>query len=55
MGKGRRLRARKAMKHKPSGFGKGKWHSRTSLWAYKRSSRRKRLMADQSRRVNRAA
>jgi len=54
-GKARRLRSKRAMAHKPSGDGKGKWHSRTSLWAYKRKSRRLRKMADESRRLNRAA
>lgn len=54
-GKARRLRSRYQMAHKPSGHGKGKWHSRTSLWAYKRLSRRKRLIAAASRRANRAA
>ena len=54
-GKARRLRDRKKMAHKPSGHGQGKWHSRTSLWAYKRLSRRRRLIANASRRMNRAA
>lgn len=53
--KSRRLRSRYQMAHKPSGHGKGKWHSRTSLWAYKRLSRRKRLIAAASRRANRSA
>lgn len=55
VGKARRLRSKYQMAHKPSGHGKGKWHSRTSLWAYKRHARRRRLMADASRRRNRAA
>ncbi len=50
--KSKRLRSKKAMAHKPSGHGKGKWHSRTSLWAYKRLSRRKRQIAARSRRIN---
>ncbi len=53
-GKARRLRSRWQMNHKPNGHGKGKWHSRTSLWAYKRQSRRARLTAAASRRRNRA-
>lgn len=52
-GKAKRLRARTQLAHKPSGRGKGKWHSRTSLWAYKRLTRRKRLIAHTSRRRNR--
>lgn len=55
LGKAKRLRSKKALAHKPSGHGKGKWHSRTSLWAYKRLSRQKRLIANASRRRNRSA
>lgn len=55
LGKAKRLRSRMQMAHKPSGTGQGKWHSRVSLWAYKRLARRKRLMADASRRQNRGA
>lgn len=54
-GKKRRLRSRHQMAHKPNGHGIGKWHSRATLWDYKRASRRRRLMADASRRANRAA
>lgn len=54
-GKARRLRSKKQMAHKPMLTGTGKWHSRTSLWAYKRLSRRKRLIANASRRRNRIA
>jgi hypothetical protein len=54
-GKGARLRSKNQMQHKPSGRGKGKWHNRASLWAYKRKSRRKRLISNESRRRNRAA
>lgn len=54
-GKSLRLRSKKKLAHKPSGHGIGKWHSRTSLWAYKRLSRRKRLIANESRRRNRAS
>lgn len=53
--KWRRLRSKREMAHKPNGRGKGKWHSRTTLWAYKRKARRRRLIADASRRRNRAA
>lgn len=54
-GKARRLRSKKDLA-KPSGHGKGKWHSRTTLlWAYKRLSRRRRLIAAASRRRNRGA
>ncbi len=52
-GKALRLRSKKSMAHKPTLTGKGKWHSRTALWAYKRKSRRKRLISDASRRQNR--
>lgn len=54
-GKARRLSSKWQMQHKPSGHGKGKWHSRTALWAYKRKARRKTLIAAESRRRNRAA
>ncbi len=53
--KAHRLRSKNSLKHKPNGHGTGKWHSRTSLWAYKRLSRRKRLISNASRRRNRAA
>lgn len=53
-GKSRRLKSRKQLLHKPSGHGKGKWHSRTSLWAYKRLTRRKNQIASASRQRNRA-
>lgn len=53
VGKDHRLKSKKDLAHKPSGVGKGKWHSRTSLWAYKRKSRRRRLIANESRRRNR--
>ena len=52
-GKARRLTKAK-MQHKPSGKGKGKWHSRTTLWGYKVKSRRLRKIAADSRRRNRA-
>lgn len=53
-GKARRLRSKKNMKHKPmNGYSVGKWHSRTSLWNYKRLSRRKRLISNASRHANR--
>lgn len=52
-GKARRLRSRRQLAHKPNGHGKGKWHSRGALWAYKRHSRRVRQLADASRRANR--
>lgn len=53
LGKARRLRHRSQLGHKPSGRGHGKWQNRASLWAYKRASRRRRLMANASRRRNR--
>lgn len=53
--KANRLRSRKKLAHKPSGFGKGKWHSRTTLWLYKRKARRLRRIAESSRRRNRMA
>lgn len=52
-GKARRLKSKKDLAHKPSGVGKGRWHSRTSLWKAKRKARRTRLIADASRRRNR--
>lgn len=52
---GRRLRSKRQLAHKPSGHGKGRWHSRTTLWASKRKDRRKRLIANESRRRNRTA
>jgi hypothetical protein len=55
VGKSRRLSRKRDLAHKPSAVGQGKWHSRTALWAYKRSSRRRRLIANASRRRNRAA
>ena len=51
--KQKRVRSKKEMAHKPSGFGKGRWHSRTTLWKSKRKDRRKRLIAAASRRANR--
>lgn len=56
--KSRRLRSPKDLQHKPdaqrpAGDRKGKWHSRASLWAYKRKSRKARLVAKASRRINR--
>lgn len=54
LGKARRLKSKTQLAHKPSGHGKGRWHSRTSLWASKRKDRRKRLIANASRRRNRA-
>lgn len=53
IGKARRLSSASQIKHRPNGHGHGKWHSLASLWAYKRHSRRRRLMADASRRRNR--
>lgn len=52
-GKSRRLRSIKQIVHHPTLRGTGKWHSRRSLWAYKRKARRKRLIAAASRRANR--
>lgn len=43
--KGSRLRNKRQTLHKPSGDGKGKWHSRATFWAYKRKSRRLRRIA----------
>lgn len=54
-GKARRLRSRKALAHKPTLVRTGKWHSRNSLWAYKRLSRRKRIISNNSRRANRTS
>lgn len=54
-GKGRRLRSKHQVRPMPTVFGIGKWESLASFWNYKRASRRRRLMADASRRANRAA
>lgn len=54
-GKARRLRSRKALAHRPMLTGTGKWHSRNTLWRYKRASRRRRLIAAESRWRNRSA
>lgn len=50
----KRLRSKKQMAHKPNGHGQGRWHSRTTLWASKRKDRRRRIIANNSRRANRA-
>ena len=52
-GKAKRLRSKKHLAHKPSGHGKGRWHNRTTLWKSKRKDRRKRIIANHSRRMNR--
>lgn len=54
VGKARRLRSKRDLAHKPSGFGKGRWHSRTCLWKAHQKARRKRIIANASRRRNRA-
>jgi len=48
-----RLRSKKDIVHKPSGFGKGKWHDLKSLWTYKRAARTARKVASASRARNR--
>ena len=48
-----RLRSKRDLAHKPNGHGIGKWHSRTTLWKWKRLARRKRLISNESRRRNR--
>lgn len=56
-GKARRLRSRWELSHAPDKRivnRQGKWHSRTSLWAYKRPARRVRAIANASRRANRS-
>ena len=53
IGKSRRFTRQPHLRHKPSGFGKGKWHSNATLWAYKLKARRKRLISSDSRRRNR--
>lgn len=52
-GKARRLRSKRQLVHKPLRQGKGRWHSRSALWASKRRYRRRRLIANASRRRNR--
>jgi len=49
----RRLRSMKDLRHKPTQWGKGKWESIRTLWAYKRKNRRKKQIAKASRRRNR--
>lgn len=53
LGRPRRLRSAKQLEHKPSGVGKGRWHSRQALWRAKRKDRRKRQIAAASRARNR--
>lgn len=53
LGKARRLRSKQQLAHKPSGAGKGRWHSRSCLWRSKRKTRRKHLISKASRRLNR--
>lgn len=50
---GKRLRSIADLRHKPSGWGKGKWQSMSTFWAYKMKSRRLRKIAAESRRRNR--
>jgi len=54
-GKARRLSSKRDVRHKPTIFGHGKWESLASFWKYKRASRRRRLIANASRRRNRQA
>lgn len=53
-GKARRLRSMADMKHMPTVRGQGRWESKACLWRHKRKARRKRLIANASRRQNRA-
>ena len=48
----KRLRSARDLAHMPSGRGKGKWHNRKTLWAYKCLTRRRRKIASASRRRN---
>lgn len=52
-GKSRRFSRKPKLLHKPSGHGKGKWHCTRTLIAYKFKARRRRLIANESRRRNR--
>lgn len=40
---------RMGMPHVPSGFGKGKWETKASLWRYKLARRKARKVASASR------
>lgn len=51
--KSTRLRRRSQLRHKPSGRGDGKWHNLRTFWAYKLHTRRRRNIAEASRRRNR--
>jgi hypothetical protein len=48
-----RLRSKYDLAHKPNGHGKGRWHSRTTLWEARGNARRLRKIAAESRRKNR--
>lgn len=48
------MSVRMRMPHVPSGFGKGKWESKASLWRYKLARRKANKRASMSRAVNRA-
>lgn len=50
--KSKRIRSKRDLAHKPSGSGKGRWHSRTSLWKAHRKSRRLRKIRAASRARN---
>lgn len=51
--KSKRIRSKKEMAHKPSGFGKGKWHSRTTLWKSRLARKKRNAVASASRAANR--
>jgi hypothetical protein len=53
-GKQRRFR-KTALKHRPSGEGKGRWQNKTVFWASKIKARHKRRISETSRKINRAA
>lgn len=49
-----RLRRTSQLIHRTSIFGKGRWHSVRTFWASKFAGRRRRHIAEASRRRNRA-
>lgn len=51
-GKMRRLRSKSQLLHNPLKHGKGRWHSRSTLWRAKRHARRLRIISAASRRAN---
>ena len=51
----KRLRSKRDLLKRTNGHGKGKWHGVRTLWAYKQLTKRRRKIAEASRRQNRRA